>query len=138
MFKCIVVAIDGSEPSERALKAGYTLAKAFDGEVHLVHALENQTMETPLQSSSAAGDAVAGSKVMDDAIKIAEAMGVVPASSTIGESDAFSEIMTIAELYSADLIVTGRRGLGNISGLLAGSTSQQISKHANCAFLSVK
>ncbi len=138
MFRCIVIAIDGSEPSERALEAGCTLAKAFGGEVHLVHALENKTMEAPMQATSAQGDTLVGSEIMNKAVEKAKAQGVVPASSTIGETEAFAEIMTIAELYSADLIVTGRRGLGNISGLLAGSTSQQISKYAKCAFLSIK
>jgi nucleotide-binding universal stress UspA family protein len=138
MFKTIVIAVDGSEPSERALQTGCGLAKAFGGEVHLVHALENRSFETPLQSTSVQGDLVLGSDVMDRAVTAAKAMGVTPASTTIGEGEAFPEIMTIAELYGADLIVTGRRGLGNIGGLLAGSTSQQIAKYAKCAFLSVK
>lgn len=138
MFKCIVVAIDGSPPSERALDTACTLAKAFDSEVHLVHALENKTVEVPLQTSTLHADPSSGAKVMETAGAAAEAMGITPASTTIGEGDAYDEIMTIAQLYGADLIVTGRRGLGNISGLLAGSTSQQIAKHATCAFLSVK
>lgn len=138
MFKCIVVAVDGSEPSRRALEAACALKEAFSGEVHLVHALENKTLEAPAHATSQSADPSDGAHVMASAVEAAAAMGVTPASTTIGEGDAFEEIMTIAELYAADLIVTGRRGLGNISGLLAGSTSQQIAKHATCAFLSVK
>ncbi|MEE4189282.1 MAG: universal stress protein [Roseobacter sp.] len=138
MFKCIVVAIDGSEPSQRALEAACTLATAFAGEVHLVHALENKLVEVPPHTASWTKESEDGTALMARATAAAQALNVTPASTTIGEGDAFEEIMTIAGLYSADLIVTGRRGLGNLHGLFAGSTSQQIAKSASCAFLSVK
>ncbi len=138
MFNCIVVAIDGSAPSHRALAAACQLALAFKSEVHLVHALENKVAQSALPGVSSENSDDSGAQVMAAAVTEAEAAGVAPASTTIGEGDAFEEIMTIAGLYSADLIVTGRRGLGNIGGLFAGSTSQQIAKNAACAFLSVK
>ncbi|MGA9412142.1 MAG: universal stress protein [Roseobacter sp.] len=138
MFNCIVVAIDGSEPSHRALKAACQMAKAFSSEVHLVHALENKAVEAPVAGVAWTTSNSNGEKVLTDAVAEANDMGITPSSTTTGEGDPFEEIMTIAQLYSADLIVTGRRGLGNISGLFAGSTSQQIAKHADCAFLSVK
>lgn len=137
MFKSIVVAIDGSEPAKRAVQAACELSLAFGSEVHLVHALEHKAAETPFQGSGDDG-AAAGSSVVSEAAKLAESRRVVPSSMTVGEGDAYDEIITIAQLYDADLIVTGRRGLGNISGLFAGSTSQQIAKNAQCAYLSIK
>jgi len=138
MFNCIVVAIDGSEPSHRALKAACRMAKAFSSEVHLVHALENKVVEAAVAGVAWTTPDDTGENVLANAVASAKEMGITPSSTTSGEGDPFEEIMTIAQLYSADLIVTGRRGLGNISGLFAGSTSQQIAKHADCAFLSVK
>lgn len=138
MFNCIVVAIDGSEPSHRALEAACQMAKAFDSEVHLVHALDNKAVEAPVAGVAWTTAGNAGETVLADAAAAAKELGITPSSTTTGEGDPFEEIMTIAQLYSADLIVTGRRGLGNLSGLFAGSTSQQIAKHADCAFLSVK
>jgi len=114
------------------------MAKAFSSEVHLVHALENKAVEAPVAGVAWTTPNSNGEKVLTDAVAEANDMGITPSSTTTGEGDPFEEIMTIAQLYSADLIVTGRRGLGNISGLFAGSTSQQIAKHADCAFLSVK
>ena len=137
MFKTIVVAIDGSEPSKRAVQAACELAKAFEGEIHLVHALDNKSGDVPMGAKDNAGEK-SGSAIVEEAVSLAESQGVSPSSTTIGEGESYDEIMTITELYGADLIVTGRRGLGNISGLFAGSTSQKIAKNAVCAFLSVK
>ncbi len=137
MFKTIVVAIDGSEPSKRAVQAACELAKAFEGEIHLVHALDNKSGDVPMGAKDNAGEK-SGSAIVEEAVSLAESKGVSPSSTTIGEGESYDEIMTITELYGADLIVTGRRGLGNISGLFAGSTSQKIAKNAVCAFLSVK
>ncbi|WP_227269704.1 universal stress protein [Roseobacter weihaiensis] len=125
MFRSIVVAVDGSEPASRALEAACQLAGAFDGEIHLIHVTENRNDPQ-------------GTSVMAAAAAQVQTAGITPSSTTVGEGDAFEEIMTIVGLYGADLVVTGRRGLGNISGLFAGSTSQQIAKHAKCAFLSVR
>jgi nucleotide-binding universal stress UspA family protein len=133
MFQSIVVAVDGSEPATRALQAACALARAFGSELHLVHARERARSD---KSPQPAGDA--GSTQLNEARAFAEKEGVTPSSATAVTGDPFDEIMTIAGLYGADLIVTGRRGLGNISGMFAGSTTQQIAKHAQCAHLSVK
>ena len=126
MFQSIVVAIDGSDPSLRALETACAMARAFGSEIHLVHAEETKRGMTD------------GHPVLAQAQAAAEAAGVKPSSATGVQGDPFEEIMTIVELYGADLIVTGRRGLGNLSAIFAGSTSQQIAKHATCAHLSVK
>lgn len=133
MFQSIVVATDGSEPAKRALEAACALARAFGSEVHLVHARETK--------GERSGDGQAGaqqSPELTEARALAESAGVTVSSATCVDGDPFDEIMTIVGLYGADLVVTGRRGLGNISGLLAGSTSQKIAQRASCAHLSVK
>lgn len=129
MFQSIVVAVDGSEPAKRALQAGCALARAFGSEVHLIHAHDGKGADSGVDGVSPA---------LAEAQSLAGEAGVTASSATAVKGDPFEEIMTIAGLYGADLIVTGRRGLGNISGIFAGSTSQQIAKHAECAHLSIK
>ena len=51
--------------------------------------------------------------------------------------DPADQMIDCAAMVGADLIVTGRRGLGNLAGMLLGSTSQRISHHAQCAVLTV-
>ncbi|MFK7762332.1 MAG: universal stress protein [Roseobacter sp.] len=130
MFSSIVVAVDGSDPANRALETACGLAGGFQSELHLIHARE---------SIDASGAEVSDMcHVLEAATKRARAAGITPSSATSVAGDPFEEIMTIVGLYSGDLVVTGRRGLGNIGGLFAGSTSQKIAKSADCAHLSVK
>ena len=46
------------------------------------------------------------------------------------------KIVSCAENCDADLIVTGRRGLGNLGSLVLGSTSHEVNHKAKCACLS--
>lgn len=143
MFKIIVVGVDGSDHSRNALRAACELATRFDSEMHLVHAPELSLVEM----SPAVGEftvpptdeelQTAGKRVMDEAETLARNSGVTPASMTIGRGAASDEIMAIAHLHSADLIVTGRSGLGALGSLFLGSTSQKIAHDAKCACLTV-
>ncbi|ABG33237.1 universal stress protein [Roseobacter denitrificans] len=138
MFESIVVAVDGSDAATRGVEAACKLSEAFGGEVHLIHALENKAVVKSDQAKRATGGNGLTSDVMDAAVKQVRSAGITPSSATVAEGDAFDEIMMIVGLYAADLVITGRRGLGTLSGMFAGSTSQQIAKHASCAFLSIK
>jgi nucleotide-binding universal stress UspA family protein len=48
------------------------------------------------------------------------------------------EILTVAKLYKADLIVTGAKGLGAIRRVLLGSVSSRVAQHAHCGVLVVR
>jgi nucleotide-binding universal stress UspA family protein len=48
------------------------------------------------------------------------------------------EILTVAKLYKADLIVTGAKGLGAIRRVLLGSVSARVAQHAHCGVLVVR
>ena len=51
--------------------------------------------------------------------------------------DAATEILLYADKIDANLIITGRRALGGISGLILGSTTKRINHLAKCAILSL-
>ena len=65
-------------------------------------------------------------------------MGCEPKSITLGAGIPAGEVLKAREKYDADLIVCGRRGLGNIAGAVLGSTSSRIAHDADCAVLTVK
>ncbi len=75
---------------------------------------------------------------MQNAKAEVEACSQKPASTTIGAGDPASEVLTVLKNTSADLVVCGRRGLGNVSALVLGSTSAKIAHDADCAVLTVK
>jgi len=144
MIDAIVVGVDGSDASDRALQMACAMAKVHQAEMHIVHSPEINTVEAfatiggPVMGPSRAQVMEAGTRVMTKAKEMASAAGVTPASCTLGEDGPCAEIMTIVDLYDADLVVTGRRGLGAVSGMFMGSQSQKLAHLLDCAFLTVK
>ena len=147
MFSKIVVGIDGSEAAETALRVTCDLAAKYGSEIHLVHTPQPQTVAFALGAVAGyhAAATMPSDEEVDDATDrvvqsgedIAKEHGRSIAETHTKRGDPVQEIIACAEACGADLIVTGRRGLGNISALVLGSTSQGINNHAKCAVLSV-
>jgi nucleotide-binding universal stress UspA family protein len=70
-------------------------------------------------------------------VALADAAGV-DATVEVIEGNAASELLHIAELREADLIVVGSRGLGALSSAFVGSVSRWILSHAHIPVLVVK
>ena len=144
MFKTIVVAIDGSEQAEHALATACDIAGKYKSEIHLVHSPELETAAIAVGSGAVAiapsPEKVeeAGKQVMAQAVKQAKAQGCTPAESVIGSGDPADDILQQAEKSGADLIVTGRRGLGGLASLLLVSVSHKVSQNAPCTCMTVK
>lgn len=147
MFKSIVVGVDGSEASDRALRVACGMAKESGSNLQIVHTPRDETVVY-------AADAISGfyvgpnaaqqellreaaEKLTERSLAIAAEEGVSTVEAHIGHGDPAQDVLDRADQASADLIVTGRRGLGNFSALVLGSTSHQISKYAKCACLTV-
>lgn len=147
MFKNIVVGIDGSEPSETALRVACDIAQKYDSNIHLVHTPQPQTVA--FATGAIAGyHAVAtmpseeevkeaSDKIINSGKAIAEECGQTIAQTYDDRGNPADEIISCADKCNADLIVTGRRGLGNVGSLVLGSTSQKVNQKAKCACLSV-
>jgi nucleotide-binding universal stress UspA family protein len=67
-------------------------------------------------------------------------VGDVPCAvhSGILEGSPAEAIIEVANTSKCDLIVMGSRGLGQLAGLLLGSTSQKVVAHAPCPVLIVR
>jgi len=147
MFKKIIVGLDGSDSSETSLRIGCELAQQSGGSLTLVHVPHAETAAFVVGAVAGYRAAVsnptfedietAGQKVMDAAIATAQKAGCKSAKTHMPHGDAATEILRHADDIGADLIITGRRGLGGIASLVMGSTTQQINHHARCACLSV-
>ncbi len=147
MFSKIVVGIDGSDPSMNALRIACDVAGKYGSQVHIAHTPKPETVAFVMGAVAGyhavvdmpkPGDVQkAAEEVIAKGVEVAKSCGINEAVTKIGEGDPGSNIVAYAEECGADLIVTGRRGLGDVGGLFLGSTSHDVSKQAKCACLSV-
>jgi nucleotide-binding universal stress UspA family protein len=147
LIKSIVIGFDGSEASERALKMACEISEKFGAVLRLSHTPKDETVAYAAEAISgfyvgpnaAHQDQLreAAESVGARAKELAAAAGQPDIEVHIGHSDPAEDVLVLAKKVQADLIVTGRRGLGNLRGLFMGSTSQSISKNAECAVLTV-
>ena len=146
MFKRILVPVDGSEPSNKALVMALQLARDAGGQVRLVHILEETAFLTGYDVySSYQGDLLrvmrdTGQKVLDDAAAIAASAGVQAETmlfdnlgSRLGET-----VAQEASHWQADLIVTGTHGRRGFGRVLLGSGAEQIARLAPVPVLTVR
>ena len=127
MYEKILVAVDHSEISARALEAARGLASLSHGEVWVLHLREREVMGktgllTSTESSDEAGAAVTAAveALIQAGIK---AHGVV--RDTVFGYTA-REIVSDAAGLDADVIVMGTRGRGDLAGLVLGSTAHKV------------
>ena len=80
----------------------------------------------------------AGQKVMEQARAVVGEHGVDAPVTAIRPGDPGRMIVEYAKAENADLIVMGRRGLGQLGSLLVGSVTHKVSQLADCAVLTVK
>ena len=143
MYKNIVVALDGSAHSNKALDSALELGSTFGAALHLVHVSELH----PLVLGSASVMSMLpqdelekrGTAVLEPAAARATGKGcAVETYNIIGESTAAQGVLDTAAEVEADLIVVGSLGHSNLSGLLVGSVSQRICHLATCPCLVVR
>lgn len=147
MITSIIVGFDGSDAAKRALTLACGIAEKFGASLQIMHTPRDETVVYAAEAISgfyvgtnAAQQEVlreAAEKVGEQARALAAEAGQKGVEVHIGHGDPARDILDRAEVAAADLIVTGRRGLGDIGSLVLGSTSHQISKHAKCACLTV-
>ncbi|HXP32802.1 MAG TPA: universal stress protein [Acidimicrobiales bacterium] len=133
----IVVGVDGSPPSERALDWAVAEAQRTGAALHLVSAwmfpmaLGYAFTTTVHEVQQSAQD------VIDRAMAhVGEVAGDVTVTGETSEQAPAPALIAAAK--GADLLVVGSRGLGGFQGLLIGSVSQYCSRHATCSVVVVR
>jgi len=147
MFKKIIVGFDGSETSKNAVRVACDLAGKYGSDLHLVHTPQPETVAFALGAVAgyhAVTTMPSKEEVKDAADKVVKAGEVIAAEQDcpikevhVMNGTPAENIVDCAENLGADLIVTGRRGLGTVGALVQGSTTQRIGHLAKCACLSV-
>jgi nucleotide-binding universal stress UspA family protein len=139
MYQRIVVAVDGSDCSDRAVQQGLDLACAFGSIVYLVHAYPQSSdlLGYDEFDKMVARRKVAGQRVLDHSRSLAQGISVTIVDDLLEAPEA-EAILKVAVTQKADLIVMGTRGRGTLEGLLFGSVSRKVVQHAPCSVLVVR
>lgn len=129
----IVVGVDGSAHSGRALAYAIEDARRRNGTVEAVHAYDPPVYWAapefgaliPRPQEDVVHDAT---RLLDEAL--ADCPDDIEVERVVVEGPAPRALLETAE--GADVLVVGSRGRGGFLGLLLGSTSHQVVTHATC------
>ena len=137
----ILVPVDASDTSKRALKFAANLAEEMGSKLDVLH-VTYFTSETDAQEESWLPDDIAGDVRSDEAATQTMVKGCMPDDVDYAYHTRtgmpVEEILQFAEESLPDLIVTGGRGLGVVEGFFAGSVSQELVERAQTAVMVVK
>jgi nucleotide-binding universal stress UspA family protein len=128
MFKHILLPIDGSDFSLRAIEVGVELAARLGARVYAFHVIEPY-FETIIQlaEDSYNEEMVAHAReCLGGACQRAEAAGVLSESSFVFHDHPYRAIVAAAEEQGCDLIVMASHGRRGFDGLLMGSETHKV------------
>lgn len=142
MYKRILVPVDGSDTSRRALVAALQLARENSGRVRVLHVLDELAYTTAYDYSGQVLEAARkeAARVIDEAAAIAGASGV-PSDSKLLEVPGRRLGEVVAEeamAWEADLVVVGTHGRRGVSRVVLGSGAEQVIRMAPVPVLAVR
>ena len=142
MFKRILVPVDGSPTSDKALALALQLARESDASVRLVHSFDELSYLTGFEVLPQIIDDARryAEQVLGDGLKLATAHHV-PADSRLLEAPGRRLGELVAEAardFHADLIVVGTHGRHGIGRVALGSGAEQVIRSAPVPVLAVR
>ena len=153
MYKKILVAIDGSEPSNHALEQAIEIATKFKAKLTMIAVIQ-RVMIPIFPDEGFGGVPLSAAKdmaqyqdkmrlvyqnVLDEAqAKIKEEHPGLEVEAILKEGRPSATITDYAENDGVDLIVMGSRGIGGYTGWILGSTSRKVVDSCTKPILIVK
>jgi len=143
-LKKILVPIDFSEESYKALRYALRFAEQFGARLTLIHVVEPVVVPPELGYSALEMPMLNPAIMVKDARKKLaaliekEARPPFAADSVVRRGSPFNEIAAVARETNADLIIIATHGYTGLKHLFLGSTAEKVVRHAPCPVLTVR
>jgi len=140
-FQKLMVPIDFSETSRRALHYAIALAAPFKAEIILVHVVE--PVMPPPPDFTFTPTVEFALRLQEEAVRVVhewrnEAAPAASVKEVVRTGSPYHEIVEAADEHHADLIILGTHGRTGLAHLLLGSTAELVVRHADCPVLVVR
>ena len=138
-LKKILVPVDGSDYSTRAIDSAIALASMTNGEILAIHCHRPfpVILGEPYYQKAIDKIMKKSDELLEPYRKILQISGI-PFSDRVLEGPAANAICEVAKLEKADIIVMGSRGRNELEGLLLGSCTHRVLSMAPCPVLVVR
>jgi nucleotide-binding universal stress UspA family protein len=135
-FKKVLIAVDNSEHSKKAVRAGIQLAKKLDAQIAMVCGVEYipstaDNMVVPLEILQMQKEEA--TKSLEEMSQLYD--GNHRLEKFIQEGSVKDEILAVADKWNADIIVIGTHGRTGLSHLLLGSVAEYVVRHSKVPVL---
>ena len=147
MITKVLVAIDGSECSERALDFALDLAEKYSASLLIVNVLQMPVYGSPDDPLAVSAGTVAFARdlrkvheglLAKAAEKAASVKPSVKMTTALREGNPPTQIVAAAVEGSFDVVVLGHGGQGRLREWFLGSTSERVAHLARCVVIIVK
>jgi nucleotide-binding universal stress UspA family protein len=140
MYKKILVAYDGSEGAQKALKAGINLAKLHQAELCALSVEEKLprfagTIDEVKEEKEFANQH--HGKLLEAARTKAQEAGI-ELKTIMRAGHPAKTIVQVAKEGKFDLLLVGHTGLSAVWAAFLGTTAEKVSRHAPCSVLIVR
>lgn len=145
MFDKILLPVDGSENSKKALRLGAELARVHGAEILLLnvyrhHSQREQSLSMVRPSEPEQLDRAQrayAEEVVQWGAEVAKSFGAQNLRTLVRSGQIARTIIDTARTEEADLIMIGSRGLGDFQSFLLGSVSHKVTSLADVPVLVV-
>jgi nucleotide-binding universal stress UspA family protein len=140
--KTIVVAVDFSPESDKALQYAVTLARKLDAGIHLGHGFTVPVMPGPEAAMPLPPDVItsmerSAKQALDETVARYNLSGV-PMKAHLRWEDPRNAVVDAAKELGGELVVMGTHGRKGLKRALLGSVAESVVRFAPCPVLTVR
>ena len=140
MFTKILVPVDGSDNSYKALEAALVLSEKLGSNISVVNVME-QVPITHIESEKLLNELLEAYKkenqeILSKCSDIAHQKGTI--KTVLLQGNPAPVILDYSKKENFDLVIMGSRGMGKFKELILGSVSSKIVHHSPCAIMIIR